>query len=74
MGSAAEAKSILSRAASEVGGPVASLSIYTEKFQKGSATYYRARFAGIASAKAANSACVALKRQNFNCFAIAPQS
>lgn len=74
MGSADEAKAILSRAASEVGGPVASLSIYTEKFQKGSATYYRARFAGIASAKAANSACVALKRQNFNCFAIAPQS
>nr|WP_244642637.1 D-alanyl-D-alanine carboxypeptidase [Phyllobacterium sp. 628] len=74
MGSTDEAKAILARAASEVGGPVASLSTYTEKFQKGSATYYRARFTGIASAKAANSACVALKRQNFNCFAIAPQS
>jgi D-alanyl-D-alanine carboxypeptidase len=74
MGSADEAKAILARAASEVGGPVGSLAPYTEKFQKGSATYYRARFTGIASAKAANTACVALKRQSFNCFAIAPQS
>ncbi|MDA4630675.1 SPOR domain-containing protein, partial [Escherichia coli] len=64
----------LARAASEVGGSLATLSPYTEKFQKGSATYYRARFAGIASAKAANNACTALKRQNYHCFAIAPQS
>ncbi len=74
MGSADEAKAILARAASEVGGSLATLSPYTEKFQKGSATYYRARFAGIASAKAANNACTALKRQNYHCFAIAPQS
>ena len=74
VGSPEEAKAMLSKAAAQVGGPITSLSPYTEKFQKGSTTYHRARFAGIASAKAANNACVALKRQNFNCFAIAPQS
>lgn len=74
VGSPEEAKAMLSKAAASVGGPIASLSPYTEKFQKGSTTYHRARFAGIASAKAANNACAALKRQNFNCFAIAPQS
>ncbi len=73
-GSPQEAKALLSKAVSQVGAPVASLSPYTEKFQKGSITYHRARFAGISSAKAANSACAALKRQSFNCFAIAPQS
>lgn len=74
VGSADEAMAMLSKAATQVGGPVARLSPYTEKFQKGSTTYHRARFAGISSAKAANSACAALKRQSFNCFAIAPQS
>jgi D-alanyl-D-alanine carboxypeptidase len=74
VGSAEEAKAMLSKAAAQVGGPIASLSPYTEKFSKGSTTYHRARFAGIPSAKAANNACAALKRQNFNCFTIAPQS
>jgi D-alanyl-D-alanine carboxypeptidase len=72
VGSAEEAKAMLSKAAAQVGGPIASLSPYTEKFEKGSTTYHRARFAGIPSAKAANNACAALKRQNFNCFTIAP--
>ncbi|MEP7455599.1 D-alanyl-D-alanine carboxypeptidase family protein [Phyllobacterium sp. SB3] len=72
-GSPQEAKALLSKAITQVGAPVSSLSPYTEKFQKGSITYHRARFAGITSAKAANSACAALKRQSFNCFAIAPQ-
>jgi D-alanyl-D-alanine carboxypeptidase len=72
-GSPQDAKALLSKAAAQVGGPIAGLSPYTEKFQKGSTTYHRARFAGITSAKAANNACAALKRQKFNCFAIAPQ-
>ncbi|MHC1548969.1 SPOR domain-containing protein [Phyllobacterium sp. K27] len=72
-GSPQDAKALLSKAISQVGAPVASLSPYTEVFQKGSTTYHRARFAGISSAKAANSACAALKRQSFNCFAIAPR-
>ncbi|MRG55487.1 D-alanyl-D-alanine carboxypeptidase [Phyllobacterium sp. SYP-B3895] len=74
VGSSEEAKAMLAKAAAQVGGPIASLSPYTEKFQKGAQTYHRARFAGITNAKAANNACAALKRQNFNCFAIAPQS
>ncbi|MBZ9601772.1 SPOR domain-containing protein [Phyllobacterium chamaecytisi] len=74
VGSPEEAKAMLSKAAAQVGGPIAALSPYTEKFQKGSTTYHRARFAGIPSAKEANTACAALKRQKFNCFAIAPQS
>ena len=74
VGSPEEAKAMLSKAAAQVGRPVASFSPYTEMFQKGSQTYHRARFAGIPSAKAANDACAALKRQNFKCFAIAPQS
>jgi D-alanyl-D-alanine carboxypeptidase len=72
-GSPQEAKALLSKAMTQVGAPIASLSPYTEVFQKGSTTYHRARFAGIASGKAANSACAALKRQSFNCFAIAPR-
>jgi D-alanyl-D-alanine carboxypeptidase len=74
VGSPEEAKAMLSKAAAQVGGPIAALSPYTEKFQKGSTTYHRARFAGISSAKEASNACAALKRQKFNCFAIAPQS
>lgn len=74
VGSSEEAKAMLAKAAAQTGDPIAALSPYTEKFQKGSTTYHRARFAGISSAKAANDACTALKRQKFNCFAIAPQS
>ena len=74
VGSPDEAKALLSKAATQVGGPLAGLSPYTEQFQKGATTYHRARFAGISSAKAANNACAALKRQKYNCFAIAPQS
>jgi D-alanyl-D-alanine carboxypeptidase len=74
VGSPEEAQAMLAKAAAQIGDPIAALSPYTEKFQKGSTTYHRARFAGISSAKAASNACAALKRQKFNCFAIAPQS
>ena len=41
---------------------------FTEKVQKGNETLYRARFAGLEE-ESAESACKALKRSGFSCFA-----
>lgn len=42
----------------------------TEVFQKGKQHYYRARFIGFSTKKAASQACTALKKANFNCYEI----
>ena len=42
---------------------------FTEKVQKGDATLYRARFAGL-DADDAEAACRSLKRSGFGCFAM----
>ncbi len=46
---------------------------FTMVFQKGSATYYRARFAGFSRATARR-ACRVLKRKGVACFALAPKN
>lgn len=66
------AREILAKAAARAGPVLASASPFTEKFEKGSTVYHRARFAGFASKQAAWSACSALKKKDFSCFALNP--
>ncbi len=64
---AAKAADLLSRAQAEGRGALASAHPFTEKVQKGDATLYRARFAGLDPA-GAEIACRTLKRSGFACF------
>ena len=61
------AKDLLSAAQSKAGNALANASPYTEAVGKGSNTVYRARFVGFGSRDDANSACAALKRNDFDC-------
>lgn len=61
-----KANALLAKARSA--GRLASARSYTEKVQKGSATLYRARFAGLQTDQA-QAACKDLKRSGFACFA-----
>ena len=65
---AGAAADLLSRARSEGRSALASAKPFTEKVQRGEATLYRARFAGLDPAEA-ESACRTLKRSGFACFA-----
>lgn len=67
---AKNAKEILSKAQSAIGPKIGEGSPVAEPFQKGSSTFYRARFAGYSDQKAANTACAALKRKDFDCLVI----
>ncbi|HWG06885.1 MAG TPA: serine hydrolase [Beijerinckiaceae bacterium] len=64
---AAKANALLARALSENRSWLASAQAFTEKVQKGDATLYRARFAGL-DADRAEAACKRLKRSGFACF------
>lgn len=61
---------VLDRASSAAPQILASLSPYTETVSRGSATLYRARFAGFANKEAARAACVQLVRKDFTCLAV----
>jgi D-alanyl-D-alanine carboxypeptidase len=63
-----QANAILQRAKAQGKGVLAKASPYTEKITKGGATLYRARFTGF-TAEDAQSACKALSRSGFSCFA-----
>ncbi|QBR70001.1 D-alanyl-D-alanine carboxypeptidase [Beijerinckiaceae bacterium] len=63
----AKANELLSRAKAEGHRTLASAQGFTEKIQKGSETFYRARFAGL-EADTAELACKTLKRSGFSCF------
>jgi D-alanyl-D-alanine carboxypeptidase len=65
-----KARDILSRARSKANGALGDASAFTEKVAKGGATLFRARFAGFDDAKEAESACKAIKRGGFSCFAV----
>jgi len=65
-----DAKSILQRAKTAAGEKLAAGMPVTEPFSKGSATLYRARFAGFSDQKSANAACNSLKRKEFACLVI----
>ncbi|QFR26347.1 D-alanyl-D-alanine carboxypeptidase [Brucella suis bv. 1] len=66
-----QARDMLAKASATVGRTLRSASPYTETFNKGSATFYRARFVGFTSKQAAWDACASLKRNNFGCYAVA---
>jgi D-alanyl-D-alanine carboxypeptidase len=44
---------------------------FTEQVGNGSGALHRARFAGFQSKAEANQACAALKKQSYNCYAVA---
>ena len=62
------ATELLARAKLEGRDTLATAQAFTEKVQKGSETFYRARFAGL-EADSAELACKTLKRSGFSCFA-----
>jgi D-alanyl-D-alanine carboxypeptidase len=64
-----KATELLVRAKSKGAKALAAAEPFTEKVKKGSATLYRARFAGL-QADSAELACKTLKRSGFACFAI----
>ena len=64
----AKARTILDSAIGKTGRLLARAEPFTEAVTKGSATLYRARFAGF-EAETAQEACKALKRSGFNCIA-----
>ncbi len=66
-----EANKVLSRTKGAAGKVLASAQPFTETFEKGSATYFRARFGGFASKSEPQDACTALTRQNITCYAVA---
>ncbi len=65
---AAKANALLTRARERDLSALAAAKPVTEKVRKGEDTFYRARFAGLDPATA-ESACRALKRNGFSCFA-----
>ncbi|WP_343314514.1 SPOR domain-containing protein [Brucella sp. BE17] len=66
-----QALEMLNKASASAGNALASASPYTEMFNKGNASYHRARFTGFASKQAAWDACASLKKKNFGCYAVA---
>ena len=66
-----DALSMLAEAKRKVGGPLATAEPFLEPVSSGSQTLHRARFAGFASKDQAWAACAALKRSDYNCFAVA---
>ena len=68
---AADAMRMLSEAQRKVGGPLASAEPFIEPVGSGSQTLHRARFAGFANKDQAWAACAALKRSQYNCYAVA---
>lgn len=69
--SESQAQDMLGKAAQQAGSTLRAASPMTETFNKGSNTYYRARFVGFETKTAAWDACAALKKKSFNCYAIA---
>lgn len=66
-----QAQEMLNKAAQQAGSTLRATSPMTETFNKGNNTFYRARFVGFETKTAAWDACAALKKKNFNCYAIA---
>lgn len=64
------ANAVLARAMGAAPRVLASASAYTEPVARGSATLYRARFAGFSNKEAARAACAQLERKSFDCLAI----
>lgn len=70
MPSETEARAFLARTAEKAPTLLAEAAAFTETFDKGGTTYYRARFGGFASKSAAWDACGALKKKKIACYAV----
>ncbi len=65
-----QATDMLSNASEAARSALSDAKPYTQVFDKDGQRYYRARFVGFNSKKAAWDACSVLKKANFNCYAI----
>lgn len=65
-----QAAAHLDRAQNRLGRQLANVDPVTEKFDRGDALFYRARFAGFSSQQEAQNACARLKKQSFACYAV----
>jgi len=68
--SAAQAQKALTKAANTANAQLAHATTSTEVFERKGKRFYRARFNGFTTKKQAVSACNALKKANFNCYAL----
>ncbi|WP_315928102.1 D-alanyl-D-alanine carboxypeptidase [Mesorhizobium sp. SP-1A] len=66
----AGAQAILDQTVEQARAALASATGFTSSYQKGSVTYYRARFGGFGSKTAAWRACDALKKKKIQCYAV----
>ncbi|WCR54861.1 MAG: D-alanyl-D-alanine carboxypeptidase [Bartonella clarridgeiae] len=66
-----QAKTLLSKAKSIARSTLKHTSPHMQLFEKDGHHYYRARFIGFLSKKAALNTCVTLKKANFNCYTVA---
>ncbi|WP_336279148.1 D-alanyl-D-alanine carboxypeptidase [Bartonella sp. CB175] len=66
-----QAKDLLLKAKSKAYSTLKYVSSHMQLFEKSGYHYYRARFIGFSSKKAASGACSALKKANFNCYVVA---
>lgn len=64
------ANSLLAKAKNSVPSLLKNTSSSTQLFEKNGRRYYRARFVGFQSRKAALDACSTLKKENFNCYTV----
>ncbi|WP_336276838.1 D-alanyl-D-alanine carboxypeptidase [Bartonella sp. CB178] len=66
-----QAKALLLKAENAASSALKRTSSHTQLFKKSGHHYYRARFIGFPSKKAASNACSTLKKANFNCYTVA---
>ncbi|WP_208436092.1 D-alanyl-D-alanine carboxypeptidase [Bartonella phoceensis] len=66
-----QAKTLLLKAKSIAYSALKNASSHMQLFEKSGHRYYRARFVGFQSKKAALNTCSTLKKANFNCYAVA---
>ncbi len=66
-----QAKTLLVKAKSTAFSTLKNASSHMQLFEKKGQRYYRARFTGFQSKKAAFDACSTLKKANFNCYTVA---
>lgn len=65
-----QANSLLSKAKNTAYSALKHTSAHMQLFEKSGHRYYRARFVGFQSKKAAHNACSTLKKANFNCYTV----
>ncbi len=65
-----QAQTLISKAKNIAYSSLKNVSSHMQRFEKSGRLYYRARFVGFQSKKAAFNACSTLKKANFNCYTV----